>query len=112
MFAALRESVVGPSRQFAVTQQLGCFRSEADIQRAVRRFREEQQAQVARDAIDARTVRTVKVQGTGTLTANINAPPGTDVTLGGTGLFKKTEMNRQVQMTPAAPGTGMSGTPL
>ncbi len=33
--------------------------------------------------------------------------PGTDVTLGGTGLFKQTQLNKQVQMTPARPAAGM-----
>src|SRR5712691_3497391 len=33
-FAAVQESVVGTSRHFAATQQVGRFRSEADIQQA------------------------------------------------------------------------------
>ena len=45
-----------------------------------------------------------KVEGSGTLTANINAPKGTDVTLEGGGIFKKVEVNRQVQMQRARQG--------
>jgi hypothetical protein len=49
---------------------------------------------------------TIKVEGSGKLTANINAPKGTDVTLEGGGLFKKTEVSRQAQMAPARPAAG------
>ena len=56
--------------------------------------------------IDGSNTQNVKVEGTGTLTANINAPKGTDVTLGGGGVFKKLEVNRQVQMMPAQGGIG------
>jgi hypothetical protein len=52
----------------------------------------------------ARAVRTQKVEATGKLTANINAPKGTDVTLEGGGVFRKVEVNRQVQMAPARQG--------
>jgi hypothetical protein len=70
-----------------------------------------------RMAVDGHRVHTVKVEGSGKLTANINAPPGTDVTLQGGGLFKKTEMARQVQMAPARPAAGIAsvqgkGSPL
>jgi hypothetical protein len=65
-------------------------------------------ASADRGVVDAKSSHTVKVEGSGTLTANINAPPGTDVNVGGKGLFKKTEVNRQVQMTPAKPGAGFS----
>jgi len=34
VFAAVHESANGTSLQFAAMQQFGCFRSEADIQRA------------------------------------------------------------------------------
>jgi hypothetical protein len=57
-----------------------------------------------RQAIDSHPVHTVKVQGDGTLTANINAPKGTDVTLGGGGIFRKLTVNRQQQMEPARGG--------
>jgi hypothetical protein len=71
-----------------------------------RGFRERLEAGRAaadRAAIDAKT-NTVKVEGSGTLTANINAPPGTTATMEGDGLFKKTEVNRSTQMTPASAG--------
>ena len=60
-----------------------------------------------RKTIDAHSVHTTKVEGSGTLTANINAPRGTDVTLGGSGIFKKTQLNRQVSMEAARPGPGV-----
>jgi hypothetical protein len=31
LFAAVHESLIGPFRHFDAAQQLGCFRSEADI---------------------------------------------------------------------------------
>ena len=70
-----------------------------------------------RQAIDAHSVRTHRVEGSGKLTANITAPKGTDVTLEGGGLFKKTEINRQIPMEAARPGAGIAsvggaGTPL
>jgi hypothetical protein len=43
-----------------------------------------------------------KVEGTGKLSVNVNAPKGTQVAAEGGGLFKKTEVTRQTQMEPAA----------
>jgi lysozyme len=43
-----------------------------------------------------------KVEGTGKLSVNVNAPKGTSVNAEGGGLFKKTEVTRQTQMEPAA----------
>lgn len=60
--------------------------------------------ETARQTIDAHSVRTQKIEATGKLTADINAPPGTDVTLEGGGVFRKIEVNRQVQMAKAARG--------
>jgi hypothetical protein len=57
-----------------------------------------------RAAMDAHAIRTQKIEASGKLTANINAPPGTDVTLEGGGVFRKIEVNRQVQMVKAARG--------
>jgi hypothetical protein len=71
---------------------------------AAEQFRLSQQAAVERGLLDARAVKTVKVEGSGTLTANIRAPRGTDVTLGSSGLFKKRVLTRQTQMAPAAEG--------
>jgi hypothetical protein len=57
-------------------------------------------------ALDADMDRSVtqKVEGTGKLTVDVNAPAGTKVDASGEGLFKKVETNRQVQMAPAAEG--------
>ena len=64
-----------------------------------------------RKIIDAKSVHTTKVEGSGKLTANITAPRGTDVTLEGGGLFKKTEINRQIPMVAAHPGAGTASVP-
>jgi uncharacterized protein (TIGR02594 family) len=53
-----------------------------------------------------------KVHGTGKLSVDVNAPPGTNVRAKGTGFLKQTEVNRQTQMArtdsgprrPADPG--------
>jgi uncharacterized protein (TIGR02594 family) len=39
-----------------------------------------------------------KVEGTGKLSVDVNAPPGTNVRASGTGFLKRTEINRQTQM--------------
>jgi hypothetical protein len=57
-----------------------------------------------RAVVDSNARQGVKVEGTGKLTADINAPPGTNVKMEGGGLFKKTEINRQTQMAPAEVG--------
>jgi hypothetical protein len=57
-----------------------------------------------RATLDAQADRAVKVEGHGTLTANINAPKGTDVSVGGRGIFRKIQVNRQNQMAPAQGG--------
>jgi hypothetical protein len=55
----------------------------------------------ARAAIDRDTVQTAKVEGTGKLDVNVNAPAGTSVRAQGGGIFKKTNMTRQTQMAKA-----------
>jgi uncharacterized protein (TIGR02594 family) len=45
-----------------------------------------------------------RVEGTGKLTVDVNAPAGTRVAAEGGGLFKKVETNRQTQMAPASQG--------
>ena len=55
---------------------------------------------------------THKVEGNGTLTANINAPPSTHVSVAGGGIFKRIRVNRQVQMPKAAPGPAPTGNDL
>ena len=56
-----------------------------------------------RATLDRHSARTQKVEATGKLTANINAPKGTDVTAEGGGVFRKVEVNRQVQMAKTKP---------
>jgi hypothetical protein len=48
--------------------------------------------------------RTVKLDTTGKLTANITAPHGTHVAAEGGGIFRHVEVNRQVQMPKARGG--------
>lgn len=45
-----------------------------------------------------------RVEGTGKLTVDVNAPRGTNVNASGGGLFKTIELNRSMQMTPASYG--------
>jgi hypothetical protein len=75
---------------------------------AAARFREAQQAAVARGgsigdrAKLERDAMTHKVEGSGTIDVNVNAPRGTFVKAAGRGLFKQTNINRQMQMEKAA----------
>jgi hypothetical protein len=64
-----------------------------------------------RAAMDAHAVQTHRVEASGKLTANINAPKGTDVTLEGGGAFSKIELNRQTQMQAARTGPADYSTP-
>ena len=50
---------------------------------------------------------THRVQGTGQIDVNVNAPKGTHVTGQGGGLFNKVQINRNTQMEPAA--TSLAG---
>ena len=58
----------------------------------------------ARNQLDNSQVASTKVEGSGKLTVDVNAPKGTNVGAEGGGLFKKVEMNRQTQMSPARRG--------
>ena len=58
----------------------------------------------ARNQLDGSQVASTKVEGTGKLTVDVNAPKGTNVGAEGGGLFKRVEMNRQTQMSPARRG--------
>ena len=58
----------------------------------------------ARNQLDGSQVASTRVEGTGKLTVDVNAPKGTNVGAEGGGLFKKVEMNRQTQMSPARRG--------
>jgi len=60
-----------------------------------------------RNQIDRSQAGTAKVEGTGKITVDVNAPKGTNVDASGGGLFKKTEINRQTQMEPARVGPPM-----
>jgi hypothetical protein len=53
---------------------------------------------------DSAEEMTHRVEGTGKLTVDVNAPAGTKVAAEGGGLFKNVETNRQTQMQPAAEG--------
>lgn len=77
---------------------------EPGLERKYNAWRQALGASEDRMALDAHSVRTHKVEASGKLTANINAPKGTDVTLEGGGAFTKIEMNRQTQMEPARSG--------
>jgi hypothetical protein len=59
-----------------------------------------------RSMLDADGDRSItqKVEGTGKLTVDVNAPAGTKVAAEGSGIFKEVETNRQVQMAEAAEG--------
>lgn len=76
---------------------------------ANRQFRERQQAAIAaaRNQMDKTQSQTAKVEGTGKLTVDVNAPKGTNVDAEGKGLFKQVEVNRQTQMEPAAETVGL-----
>ena len=57
----------------------------------------------SRQQID-RSQQAAKVEGTGKITVDVNAPKGTNVGAEGGGLFKNVEVNRQTQMEQARSG--------
>lgn len=72
-----------------------------------RLFRERQQASIAaadRAQLDRTQAAATKVEGTGKISVDVNAPKGTNVGAEGGGLFKKVEISRQTQMSPAKRG--------
>jgi hypothetical protein len=75
-----------------------------------RRWREEQEARVnrsteeARRSIDKKQSTVGKVEGSGKISVDVNAPKGTTVGAEGGGIFKDVEINRQTQMEPARVG--------
>ena len=72
-----------------------------------RLFRERQQASIAaadRAQLDRTQAAATKVEGTGKISVDVNAPKGTTVGAEGGGLFKKVEISRQTQMSPAKRG--------
>jgi hypothetical protein len=58
----------------------------------------------ARRWIDRAQSSSTKVEGTGKISVDVNAPKGTGVQAEGGGLFKDVEINRQTQMEPARRG--------
>jgi uncharacterized protein (TIGR02594 family) len=71
---------------------------------AAARYREYQQRQVAEARKQIDRTQAAKVEGTGKISVDVNAPRGTKVEAEGGGLFKNVEINRQVQMDPASRG--------
>jgi hypothetical protein len=77
-----------------------------------RLFRERQQAAIAeadravtdRAQIDKSQASAGKVEGSGKISVDVNAPKGTHVGAEGGGIFKDVEINRQTQMEPAKKG--------
>ncbi|KYK50055.1 hypothetical protein A1D31_22345 [Bradyrhizobium liaoningense] len=61
-------------------------------------------AQADRAQIDQAQAASTKVEGTGKISVNVNAPKGTNVGAEGGGLFKKVEISRQTQMSEAPRG--------
>jgi hypothetical protein len=59
---------------------------------------------IDRANIDAAT--THRVEGTGKISVDVNAPRGTKVSASSGGLFKKVSVQRQTQMEPAASSLG------
>ena len=62
--------------------------------------------ETARRAIDKSA--STKVEGSGKITVDVNAPKGTNVGAEAKGLFKSVAINRQTQMEPARRGPGSS----
>jgi hypothetical protein len=58
-------------------------------------------------ALDRASQREVNVNGTGKISVDVRAPNGTNVQAQGEGLFRKTEISRQVQMEPAMSGPAL-----
>ncbi|MBR0879617.1 uncharacterized protein (TIGR02594 family) [Bradyrhizobium barranii subsp. barranii] len=63
--------------------------------------RQQQAIAADRNQVDRSQSATTKVEGSGQIRVDVNAPKGTNVTAGAKGLFKDVEVNRQTQMEPA-----------
>jgi len=72
-------------------------------------FRRPTEEWAARQAIDGATRAASRVEGTGKITVDVNAPKGTSVSAQGGGIFKKTEVNRQTQMEGAKTSSDWAG---
>jgi hypothetical protein len=70
------------------------------------RFAERQEAGRYNLSGSAANVASQKVEGTGKITVDVNAPKGTKVGAQGGGLFKSVQVNRQTQMEKAATSLG------
>ena len=57
-----------------------------------------------REQIDRSQSAAQKVEGSGKISVDVNAPKGTKVDAEGKGIFKDVEINRQTQMEPAKKG--------
>jgi hypothetical protein len=73
---------------------------------------EYRRAQADRRQLDATQATETKVNGSGKITVDVNAPKGTHVGAEGGGLFKDVEINRQTQMLPASRGPADYEMPL
>ena len=67
------------------------------------------QIATARRAIDKAETQKHKVEGSGKITVDVNAPKGTNVGAEAKGLFKSVAINRQTQMEPARRGPVPAG---
>lgn len=61
-------------------------------------------ARFAREQLDRKMAAGNKVEGSGKISVDVNAPKGTKVGAQGGGIFKDVEINRQTQMEPARKG--------
>jgi hypothetical protein len=66
--------------------------------------RRAQRYQSDREQIDGASAAAGKVEGTGKISVDVNAPKGTHVDAESGGIFKDVEINRQTQMEPARKG--------
>jgi hypothetical protein len=69
-----------------------------EIERRAQRYTDDRQE------IDKAAGSATKVEGSGKISVDVNAPKGTGVSAEGKGIFKDVEINRQTQMEPAKKG--------
>jgi hypothetical protein len=69
-----------------------------EIERRAQRFAADRQQ------VDSAQAATGKIEGSGKISVDVNAPKGTTVGAQGGGIFKDVEINRQTQMEPAKKG--------
>jgi hypothetical protein len=100
--AQIKGAELGPMSERYSAQRLA-EESEAAPRITVRPYTGES-SESNRKVLDDKAAQGVNVNATGKLAVDVNAPAGTKVRAEGDGLFKKTEVNRQTQMQPAADG--------